>query len=270
MARGQAVTVVLALLLAAAVGWQENGRRGRQPSRPATRTSEVHVGEKVSKRGDAGKDETCADIAAPMMPPAAREVVFADALAWLRAMHEGRPGPSGPFSGVAGRELDAWSPFDGDPSTRALARVDRALSLARATNDHSFIETLDRCARLYLEKHGEDIASDRAEAARVLRHLVAFATSHPPFDRPDSSGRCALELGFIIVAFIVASPDEWSNDLRLRALSEPGRVLEDVRDALTRLFGRTRGYDAEAIIREALVAMGYPETQAKNFFAKVD
>jgi hypothetical protein len=269
-ARCQALFVVLAVLLAAAVGWEEIGRRGRQPSRPATRTSEVHVGEKVSKPSETDKDATGADIAAPMIHPTAREAIFAEAMTWLRATHEGSPVPLGAFSSVASRELDAWSPLDSDPSKRALARVDRALSLARALDDLSFIETLDRCARLYLEKHGEDIASDRAEAARVLRHLVSVAVSCPPFDRPDNSGRCALELGFIIVAFVVASPDEWSNRLRVRALSEPDRVIEGVRDALTRLFARTRGYDAEAIIREALIAMGYPETQAKNFFAKVD
>ncbi|WP_438017881.1 hypothetical protein WMF18_01785 [Sorangium sp. So ce315] len=55
-ARCQALFVVLAVLLAAAVGWQENGRRGRQPSRPATSTCEVNVSEKVPKRGKAGKD----------------------------------------------------------------------------------------------------------------------------------------------------------------------------------------------------------------------
>ncbi|WP_437992214.1 hypothetical protein [Sorangium sp. So ce145] len=54
-ARCQALFVVLAVALAAAVGWQEDGRRGVAPSRPATSTVEVNVSEKVSKRSTAGK-----------------------------------------------------------------------------------------------------------------------------------------------------------------------------------------------------------------------
>lgn len=54
-ARCQALFVVLAVALSAAVGWQENGRRGVAPSRPATSTVEVNVSEKVPKRGKASK-----------------------------------------------------------------------------------------------------------------------------------------------------------------------------------------------------------------------
>ncbi|WP_437894256.1 hypothetical protein [Sorangium sp. So ce124] len=54
-ARCQALLAALAVLLAAAVGWQENGRRGRQPSRPATSTVEVNVSEKVPKQGKPSK-----------------------------------------------------------------------------------------------------------------------------------------------------------------------------------------------------------------------
>jgi hypothetical protein len=61
-ARCQALFAALAVALAAAVGWQENGRRGRQPSRPATSTVEVNVSENV--RDDDGKGNGAARLRA--------------------------------------------------------------------------------------------------------------------------------------------------------------------------------------------------------------
>ncbi|WP_441289470.1 hypothetical protein ACSRUE_01520 [Sorangium sp. KYC3313] len=57
--------VVVALPLAAAVAWQVKGRRGRQPSRPATRTSEVHVVSRIRANVKAGKRRLVREREAP-------------------------------------------------------------------------------------------------------------------------------------------------------------------------------------------------------------
>lgn len=95
-ARCQALFVVLALLIAAAVGWQENGRRGRQPSRPATGTSEVPVGEKVPKRGEASKPPGSVNSDGAPGGAAATDERLRDPLGHLRAHIKAMRGQSYP------------------------------------------------------------------------------------------------------------------------------------------------------------------------------
>ncbi|WP_438014895.1 hypothetical protein WMF18_28910 [Sorangium sp. So ce315] len=60
---------MLAVLLAAAQGCKEEGRRGLAPSRPATSTVEVNVSEKVPKRGKAGKGTDRSERSSPKPRP---------------------------------------------------------------------------------------------------------------------------------------------------------------------------------------------------------
>lgn len=181
-----------------------------------------------------------------------------------------------PLEGVekksAPSELDwlAWNPGPAQGPALAAARVLRAVELATTRGDGAVMRDLERIARAYLEEHGEDLSLERAAAARDLRAQVQATCN-----RYDSSAHSITEIaagmaGVIMVWFVI-NGDTWSADIRSTMLRDGADLsLQRARAALEHVI-RVRGMaDAEPMIQGVLVALGYPETKAKNFFSRID
>jgi hypothetical protein len=216
------------------------------------------VEKKVPKRGKAGKVD---------VPATYRDIFTDQVFDMFDALGESPfdPNVCTPQT-VFAIEEQAWRPGTVDKFGRTLARMNRALNFARDAGDDAFIAKADRLARSYLKQRGQDIADERPEAARHLRELFCILREHFNFNNPEYAG----PLAAYFMLWVVRSPDEWSDTIRARIWSDPGAAMESIKEALKKLMGRTRPVDEEDAIRHALIAVGYPEDQARNFFCRLD
>lgn len=175
--------------------------------------------------------------------------------------------PKGPPSELAWL---AWNPSAAQGPALAAARVLRAVELAVMRGDADVMRDLERVAQAYLETHGEDLSQERTKAARSLRASIQETCKNYQTST-QTSADIAAGLAGLIMALLLINGDTWSADIRAAMLLEGGPLtLQRVRVALERVI-RVRGLDdAEPLIQAALVAMGYPENRAKNFFSRLD
>lgn len=172
--------VVLAVLLGAAQGWKEEGRRGVAPARPSTLTCEVNVGEKV--RDDEGKGNG----AARLRSGAHAWLNGADArwLAWwterrrsvLERVHGGRWPKLDPCP-VHLREDSEYGPRMSLRSTLASAATPRedVWYVETEPAEQAFLELIGRPSG-----PGED--ENAAAAVKVLRFIVKASIMGGPAD----------------------------------------------------------------------------------------
>jgi hypothetical protein len=230
-----------------------------------TGTDEVPVTKRIRGDGGASKGGAGLKSASP------RSTVARAAIESVRRVR-GLPPIEGGESTIPPSELDwlAWNPGASQGPALAAARVLRAVELATTRGDGDVMRALERVAQAYLEEHGADLSQERATAARALRSQVQETCKHY-----EGSTHTIIEIAAgiagVIMVWLLINGDLWSADIRATTLRDgPDLSLQRVRAALERVI-RVRGLaDAEPLIQAALVAMGYPENRAKNFFSRLD
>lgn len=162
--------LALAVAIAAAVGWQENGRRGVVPARPVTGTSEVPVGEIV---GDAGEG----DNGATHLRAAAHAWLNGADARWLARWTEHRRRRLERLYRGRWPKLDPCPVHLREDSERGpRMRMDTTFASATTPRDDVWTVETEPAEQAFLELIGRPSGAGKDEnaaaAVKVLRFLV--------------------------------------------------------------------------------------------------